>query len=98
MENIEQRRTTNTTTNKEANKQSNNQTNNQTTKQPSDHQPTTWGAKYEAKKYAEPNVDPPHVRLARGPGSVKPRCFFFAGGGGFRGYSYLSSTCIFGDL
>ena len=24
------------------------------------------GAKYEAKKYAQPGVDPPHVRLARG--------------------------------
>lgn len=29
----------------------------------------TWparGAKYEAKKYSQPGVDPPHVRLARG--------------------------------
>eukprot|EP00434_Breviolum_minutum_P007965 symbB.v1.2.007024.t1/scaffold427.1/size208084/6 len=30
-------------------------------------------AKYEAKKYAEPNVDPPHVRLARGESLRDPK-------------------------
>ena len=40
------------------------------------HTASYWGAKYEAKKYAQPGVDPPHVRLARGEG-------FFFGIGGF---------------